>query len=286
MVRRTFLSILLSTSLAMAGVSAGTLAPPVQGGYLGFLTKATANPWNASFAGNLGWREVLYEADNPAFAYNFIGMEFVSQALIQELDVGARVVLQPTGFLQTSLAYHRISFPNGLVSMAHGTGASENEIWNLSRGLDAVWADQFTFLGALQKEFGSLQFRVETRWTRINIDDIRDSLYLPAEDLVVESRDDIMGLDVSVGYIFTAPILGAVGPCYSDVLSYEHDLDRQRAGFWFQAWPFSADDGEIKPYWTLRSKVELWSRHSTRAWEPRFELTLGWERNIFQKQKP
>lgn len=286
MVRRTFLSILLTTSLAMAGVSAGTLAPPVQGAYLGFRTKASANPWNASLAADLGWREVLYEAENPAFSYNFIGMEFVSQALIQELDVGARVVLQPTGFLQTSLAYHRISFPNGLVSMGNGTGASENEIWNLSRGLDAEWADQFTWLGALQKEFGSLQFRVETRWSRINIDDKRDSLYLPAEDLVVESRDDIMGLDVAVGYIFTAPILGAVGPCYSDILSYEHEVDRQRAGLWFQAWPFSADNGEIKPYWTLRSKVELWGRHGTRKWEPRFELTLGWERNIFQKQKP
>jgi hypothetical protein len=235
---------------------------------------------------DFGWREVMYQTEAPALAYNYIGMEFVSQAVVQELDFGVRVVLQPTSFLQTSLAYERIGYPFGLISLAGDPGRSENDIWNLSGGLSSDWADEFTWQWSVLKEIGSMQGRISGFWSRIDIDENRDSLYLPSQDIVVQSRDDIIGFDLFAGYISQAPFLTAIGPAVSTLTSIDHRVERDRAGVWLQAWPFSNRHGQVIPYWTIRSRVDVWTEHSSRRWEPRLELTIGWESNIFQPTPP
>src|ERR1035437_1067646 len=282
MLRQILLTFLLCGATAEAEVAEGTLVPSVQGAYLGVRTQATVNPWNVGVGWDFGWREVMYPAQNPAFAYNFIAMEFISQAIVQEADFGVRVVFQPTSFLQSSLAYHRIGYPTGLISLAANPGRSEDDIWNLSSGLHSDWADQFTWHCALQKEFGSIQGRFSGFWSRIDIDDFRDSLYLPSQDIVVQSRDDIFGAEFFVGYISQTPFLTAVGPAVSLLRSVDHKVDRNRAGIWLQTWPFSSRQGEVIPFWTVRSRLDIWTEHSSRKWEPRLELTIGWERNLFQ----
>ena len=282
MLRQILLTFLLCGAVADAEVAEGTMVPPVQGAYVGIRTQATANPWNAGVGADFGWREVMYEAQNPAFAYNYIGMEFISQAIVQEADFGVRVVFQPTSFLQSSLAYHRIGYPTGLISLAGNPNRSEDDIWDLSGGLRANWADQFTWHWAVQKEFGSIQGRLSAFWSRIDIDDTRDSLYLPSQDIIVQSRDDIFGAELFAGYIVQTPFLTATGPAISLLRSVDHKVDRNRAGMWLQTWPFSNRPGEVIPFWTIRSRLDFWTEHSSRRWEPRLELTIGWERNIFQ----
>jgi hypothetical protein len=286
MLRQILLTILLWGAMADAEVAEGTMVPPVQGAYAGVRTQATANPWNAGVGWDFGWREVLYEAHNPAFAYNYVGMEFISQAIVQEADFGVRVVLQPTSFLQTSLAYHRIGYPLGLISLSGNPSKSEDDIWRLSGNLHSNWADEFTWHVALQKEFGSIQGRFSGFWSRIDIDDTRDSLYLPSQDIVVQSRDDIFGAEFFAGYISQSYFLTALGPAVSFLRSFDHKVDRSRAGIWLQLWPFSNQQGEVIPYWTVRSRLDLWTEHSSHKWEPRLELTIGWERNLFQSSNP
>jgi hypothetical protein len=282
MSRRILVILLLSWAMADADVAEGVMVPPVEGAYLGFRTQATANPWNAGMGADFGWREVMYQAQAPALAYNYIGMEFLSQAIVQELDFGVRVVLQPTSFLQTSLTYERIGYPFGLISLAGDPGRSEDDIWNLSNGVTSNWADEFTWQWSVLKEIGSMQGRISGFWSRIDIDDTRDSLYLPSQDIVVQSRDDIIGLDFFAGYISQTPFLTAIGPAISTLTSIDHRVQRDRAGVWLQAWPFSQRHGQVIPYWTIRSRVDVWTEHSSRRWEPRLELTIGWESNIFQ----
>ena len=95
-------------------------------------------------------------------------------------------------------------------------------------------------------------------------------------------RDDIINLVASLGYVTEAPFLAAVGPVYSYTQAVDHEIERGRVGIWMQAWPFSSRSGEFVPFWTLRSRLDLWTTHTSRRWQPRLELTLGWERNIFQ----
>lgn len=285
MARRQIMSILLGLVPALATPPEGTLVPPVQGAYVGFRWQGTANPYDASFSCNLGWREVLYEAENPALAYNFIGMEFLSNTAAHELSVGARMFVQPTSFLQTGLSYERIGFPFGVLSLAGHPERTEDDVWTESYHLSPAWPDMFTWKWSVHREVGSFQGKFQGYWSRIDIDKSMDSIYVPNNDIVCRSRDDIMGLDMSLGYVFETPFLAAVGPVYSYATSVDHDIEQGRGGIWMQAWPFSSRSGEIIPYWTLRSRVDLWANHSSRQWQPRFELTLGWERNIFQPDR-
>jgi hypothetical protein len=286
MLRQILLTFLLCGATAEAEVAEGTLVPPVQGAYVGVRTQATANPWNAGVGWDFGWREVMYPAQSPAFAYNYIGMEFISQAIVQEADFGVRVVFQPTSFLQSSLDYHRIGYPTGLISLSGNPNRSEDDIWDLSGGLHSNWADEFTWHWAVQKEFGAIQGRVSAFWSRIDIDDTRDSLYLPSLDIISQSRDDIIGAEFFAGYMSQAPFLTAVGPAVSLLRSVDHKVDRDRAGIWLQAWPFSRRQGDVIPFWTVRSRLDIWTEHSSRRWEPRLELTIGWERNLFHPNSP
>ena len=279
---RVILSLLLLCGIARAEVAEGALVPAVQGAYVGIRAQATANPWNAGMGGDFGWREVMYESHDPALAYNFIGMEFVSQAIVQEQDFGVRVVLQPTSFLQTSLAYHRIAFPWGLVEMKGNPSRSEDDIWKLSDGVVNRWADQFTWQWSVQKEIGTIQGRFSGFWSRIDVDENRDSVYLPSLDIVSQTRDDILGFEFFAGHISQDPFLVAIGPAVSYLRSLNDQIERSRLGLWVQAWPFSKHQGEVIPFLTLRSRLDLWTDHPSRKWEPRVEVTLGWERNIFQ----
>lgn len=280
--RRQFMSILCGLSTCLAAPPEGTLVPPIQGAYLGFRSQVTANPWDASFSWNLGWREVVYSAEHPAFAYNFIGMEFLSQNATHEMSIGARMFVQPTSFTQSSLSYERIGFPFGVVSFAGKPNGSENDIWMGDHTLDPAWADMFTWRWSFHREVGVVQGRIQGSWSRIDIDRDMDSVYLPNSDIISRSRDDLMSIDASLGYVTEAPFLAAVGPVFSYIRSIDHGIERKRVGISMQAWPFSARSGEIKKYWTLRSRLDLWTSHASRRWQPRLELTLGWERNIFQ----
>ena len=282
---RILSTLLLVWATADAEVAEGTIVPPVQGAYLGARIQSTANPWNAGVGANFGWREVMYQAEHPAFSYNYIGMEFITQDIVQKLDFGVRVVFQPASFLQTSLAYDRIGYPFGLVSVSGQSNGSEDDIWNFSNGLQSSWADEFTLNVSVQKEIGNIQGRIQGRWSRLDIDNKRDSLYEPSEDIVLRSRDDIVGLEISAGYITQAPFLAAVGPAATYLRTFDHDIERTRAGLWIQAWPFSRKQGEVIPYWTVKSRLDLWTEHPTRQWQPRLELTIGWERNIFQSNQ-
>lgn len=276
------MSILLGAIPVLASPPEGTLVPPVQGAYVGFRSQVTANPWDASFSGNLGWREVIYPADHPALAYNFIGMEFLSQNSTHQLSIGARMFVQPASFFQSSLAYERIGFPFGVISFSGMPNRSENDIWVDGHDFDPAWADMFTWKWSIHREVGVLQGRLQGAWSRIDIDNSLDSVYLPNMDILSRSRDDLISLDASIGYVTETPFLAAVGPVYSYNQSVDHNIRRERMGIWMQAWPFSSRSGDIVPFWTLRSRLDLWTTHGSRQWQPRLELTLGWERNIFQ----
>lgn len=282
MARRQIMSILLGLVPALATPPEGTLVPPVQGAYVGFRSQATANPWDASFSWNLGWREVLYETPNPALAFNFIGMEFLSNTAVHEWSLGARMFVQPTSFLQTGLSYERIGFPFGVLSLAGHPDRTEDDVWTESYHLSPSWADMFSWKWSIHRETGALQGRVQGYWSRIDIDNSLDSIYVPNSDIVCRSRDDIMGVDLSLGYVFETPFLASIGPVYSYTQSIDHEIEQSRTGLWIQAWPFSTRAGEIIPYLTLRSRFDLWTDHASRKWQPRIELTFGWERNIFQ----
>jgi hypothetical protein len=281
---RAILSLLLLAGAARAEVAEGALVPAVQGAYIGIRAQATGNPWNAGMGWDFGWREVMYESSDAALAYNYIGMEFVSQAIVQEQDFGVRVVFQPTSFLHTSLAYHRIAYPFGLVSMAGNPNRSEDAIWDMPTGVQNRWADEFTWQWSVQKVIGTVQGRVSGHWSRIDIDANTDSLYLPSQDIVARSRDDIVGFEFQAGRFFQNPFLIEVGPAITTLRSFNDRIDRSRAGLWVQAWPFSNRKGDFIPFWTLRSRVDFWTEHPSRRGEPRLEVTLGWERNLFQPQ--
>ena len=105
-------------------------------------------------------------------------------------------------------------------------------------------------------------------------------------DILVQSRDDILGAEFFAGYISQTPFLTAAGPAVSLLRSVDHKIDRNRSGVWIQAWPFSNRQGDVIPYWTVRSRLDIWTEHSSRRWEPRVELTIGWERNLFQSSSP
>ncbi len=276
------MSLLAALAPVLAAPPEGTLVPPVQGAYFGFRSQATANPWDANVSWNLGWREVVYEAEHPALAYNFIGMEFLSQIAAHQSSIGARMFIQPVSFAQASLSYERIGFPFGVISFAGTPDRSENDIWMNNHVLDFSWGDMFTFRWSFQREVGILQGRLQGSWSRIDLDNAFDSVYLPNLDILSRSRDDLISVDASLGYVTETPFLAAVGPVFSYLQSIDHGIERKRVGVWMQAWPFSARNGEIKKYWTLRSRLDLWTTHSSRQWQPRLELTLGWERNIFQ----
>jgi len=276
------MSILFALVPVFAAPPEGTLVPPVQGAYLGFRSQATANPWDANFSWNLGWREVVYTTESPALAYNFIGMEFLSQTATHEGSLGARMFVQPASFFQTSLGYERIGFPFGLHSFSGHPDQSQDVIWMGGHTLDFAWADMFSWKWSFHREVGSLQWKIQGTWSRIDIDNSLDSLYIPNYDMISRSRDDIMSFDATMGYVTEAPFLAAVGPACSYSQSVDHKIEQSRVGVWMQAWPFSSRSGEIIPYWTLRSRLDLWTNHSSRQWQPRLELTLGWERNLFQ----
>lgn len=277
------MSILAALAPAMATPPAGTLVPPVQGAYIGFRTFATANPWDAGGFMNFGWREVVYAHDNPMLSYNFIGMEFLCKGATHDHSLGARLFVQPTSFFQTSLAYERILFPFGVTSFSGSPTKSEDDIWKQPLDWNDSWADMFSWKWSIHREVGILQWRLSGNWSRIDIDNSKDSVYVPGLDIIARSRDDIMSLDANIGYVTEAPFLAAVGPAYSYTQSVDHTIERGRVGVWMQAWPFSTSHGEIVPYWTLRSRLDLWTTHTSRRWQPRLELTLGWERNIFQQ---
>ena len=286
MARRILLAVpLLIWATAHAEVAEGTIVPPVQGAYLGARLQATANPWNAGVGADFGWREVMYQAENPALSYNYIGLEFLTQDIPQKLDFGVRVIFQPASFMQASLAYDRIGYPFGLFSTTEEPSRSEDDIWDVTNGIQSSWADEFTLNISLQKEIGNIQGRIQGRWSRLDIDNKRDHLYEPSEDIVLGSRDDIVGLDVSAGYISQLPFLSAVGPAATYLRTIDHNIERTRAGMWIQAWPFSRRQGDVIPFWTVKSRLDLWTEHPSRQWQPRLELTIGWERNIFQSNQ-
>ncbi len=282
MARRQFMSIFLALVPTFAKPPEGTLVPPVQGAYIGVRASGTANPWDAGGQANFGWREVLFTAEHPMLSYNFVGMEFMSRSATHDLALGARLFVQPVSFLQTSVAYERICYPFGLVSFTGHPDKSEDEIWTEPLEWNDSWADVFSWRWSVHREIGTLQGRISGTWSRIDVDNSLDSLYIPGFDLVARSRDDIMSLDASIGYVTEAPFLAAVGPVYSYTQSVDHEIERGRVGIWMQAWPFSSRSGEFVPFWTLRSRLDLWTTHTSRRWQPRLELTLGWERNIFQ----
>ncbi|MEN9309754.1 MAG: hypothetical protein RL173_3686 [Fibrobacterota bacterium] len=276
------MSILLALGPVLAAPPEGTLVPPVQGAYLGFRSQVTANPWDANFSWNFGWREVVYSSEAPALAYNFIGMEFMSQSATHEASLGARMFVQPTSFFQTSLGYERVGFPFGIISFQDRTSQTDDALWTSSHEIDPSWADMFSWKWSFHREVGTVQWRIQGNWSRIDIDNTLDYLYIPNYDLISRSRDDLLLLDATVGFVTEAPFLAAVGPSYNYAMSVDHGIEQSRAGVWMQAWPFSSRTGEIIPYWTLKSRLDIWLDHSSRQWQPRLELTLGWERNIFQ----
>lgn len=257
------------------------LVPPIQGAYLGWRSDATANPYGGAFRTALGWREKIYVCEGDWTGYNYVGGEFLGQARPHELHVGARMILQPWSFFQTSIAYERIAYPFGLLDVSEGGVTSEDDVWSSWRVDEARWGDAFTWSSSLQKEFGSFQFHLRGDWTRLDIDGSRDdSLYLPIDDIPVRSRDDILRVDGMIGVRVERPLLSAWGLAYNTTASLENDIQRRRVGVWAQAWPFSQRSDGLIRFWHVLGRLDLWLTHEHRAGQPRAEFSIGWERNL------
>ncbi len=282
----TSIAFLAATAIASASPAATeaaqSLVPPVRGSYLGWRTDAVANPYGGGLNGWFGWREPLFESPSDWFTYNFMGLEFSTSARSHEGHVGARLVMQPVSLLQASLDYRRIAFPWGLASLQRSRSPkTEDRIWDDWEWGEARWGDEFTGSASLQKEFGPVQGRFRFDWSRLDIDDSRDSLYIPSEDIPTSNRDDLLRWDASIGYLVARPFLSAWGVAYNQLNSVEAGYTRDRAGVWVQAWPFSSrSPSALMRYWSARARLDFWIRHELREAEPRFELSLGWEKNL------
>jgi hypothetical protein len=259
---------------------------------MGWRSDFTANNWGGNLSGSIGWREKLFVCDNPWSNYNFIGAELTSQFRMHESHFGARMMLQPWSFFQTSLAYERTSYPLGLMPLSPDKPQNEDHIWSQWDWGNPLWGDQFTWMMSLQKEFGSVQGKAKFEWSRIDIDSDSEFLYLPADDIPVRSRDDILRAETMIGYRIDQPFLSAWGLAHTAHISSPeafwlgwkpaegHEIIRRRAGIWAQAWPFSARSEGALRYWSLRTRLDIWFRHPTRQYEPRVEVSVGWERNM------
>lgn len=282
--RKLFACFLVATALATAPKAEDevSLVPPVRGAYLGWHADGTANPYGASTLGWFGWREPLFESSSDWLAYNFMGIEFSGAARTHELHVGARLMVQPASNMQVSLDYRRIAFPWGLASLTNRSPKEEDRIWDDWDWGAARWGDEFTGSISLQKEVGRIQGRFRADWSRLDVDLTgQKALYIPSEDIPTGSRDDIFRGDSYLGYRITKPFLSAWGVAYTIAHSVEADYTRDRAGVWFQAWPFSSrSPGALMRYWNTRARIDLWLDHELRKSEPRFEVSFGWEKNL------
>lgn len=279
-IRHLIAALTLLPALASAG-DERSLVPPVRGSYLGWRTEATGNPYGASISGWFGWREPLFESTSDLVAYNFMGIEFSGSTRSHESHIGARLVMQPISLFQASLDYRRTAYPWGLASLQNSSPKAEDRIWDEWEWGEARWGDEFTGSASLQKEYGPVQGRLRLDWSRLDIDATRDSLYIPSEDIPTNSRDDILRGDAAVGYRVARPFLSAWGVAYTQTRSVDAGYQRDRAGLWVQAWPFSSrSPSALMRYWSARARVDVWIRHDLRKAEPRLELSIGWEKNL------
>jgi len=279
--RNLFALVMIATAAGAAVGDENSLVPPVRGSYLGWRSEAVGNPYGANLIGWVGWRDPLFESTQDFCAYNFMGIEFSGSARSHESHIGARLMVQPISLVQLSLDYRRIAYPWGLVSLQHTSPKAEDRIWDTWDWGDARWGDEFTGTASIQKEYGPIQGRFKFDWSRLDIDDSRDSLYIPSEDIPCRSRDDILRGDASLGYLVASPFLSAWGVAYTDVRSVTAGYERDRAGLWVQAWPFSSrSPTAIMRYWHARARLDLWLHHELRKSEPRLEISIGWEKNL------
>lgn len=279
----TTLAFVLGLTLtASAADDTRSLVPPVGGSYLGWRTAASANPYGAGVQGWIGWREPLFGSPSDWFAYNFIGIEFSTSVRSHETHMGARLMMQPLSLVQASLDYRRVAFPWGLESLAGSRSPkAEDRIWDNWDWGEMRWGDEFTGSIGIQKEFGPVQGRFRLDWSRLDIDDSRDSLYIPSEDIPCSNREDILRGDASLGYLVARPFLSAWGLAYTRTSTAQSNYERDRFGIYVKAWPFSSrSPGANLRYWHARARLDLWHNHNLRASEPRLEVSIGWEKNL------
>lgn len=282
MVNNRILFALLTIGVVAASASdERSLVPPIRGSYLGWRSEAVANPYGASLSGWFGWREPLFESSSDLFAYNFMGIEFSGSGRSHESHIGARLMMQPVSIVQVSLDYRRIAYPWGLASLQSASPKAEDRIWDDWEWGEARWGDEFTGTASIQKEYGPVQGRLKMDWSRLDIDDARDSLYIPSEDIPIRGRDDILRGDASLGYLVASPFLSAWGIAYTQTRSIDAGYTRDRAGLWVQAWPFSSRaSSAVIRYWSARARFDMWLHHNLRKAEPRLEISIGWEKNL------
>lgn len=291
MIYRTVLLTLAAAGLALAS-DARNLAPAVQGPYLVWRGDLTVNPMNAGSYSALGWRERIYEHADPWLSFNHLGMELFADFHVYEFSVGSRLVVQPTSFATAALSYRLVNFPNGVASFEGGKRWSEarvhERLWR-DNPLDfQTFGDEFSLKLSLHKDWGAWQGSLPLEWARLDVrDELRDSIYIPSWDLLGRSRDDYVRFSPAVGYRFDAPFLFGVGLAHTVAWSADEEITQprvwnQRTGVWYQMWPFSGRSrGEMR-YWSMMARLDLWTRNEYKKLQPRLELSLGWDRNLFQ----
>jgi hypothetical protein len=285
MVHRSILFVLASVGLSLAS-DARNLAPAVQGPYLVWRGDLAVNPMDAGSYSALGWRERIYDDENPWLSYNHLGMELFGDFHPYELSVGSRMIVQPTSFFTAALSYRLVSFPDGVPSFAGGRSWSESQIdevmWKSPMNF-STFGDEFSLKLSLHKDWGPWQWSAPLEWARMDIrDDLRDSVYIPSWDLLARSRDDLVRFSPTVGYRFDSPFLFGVGLAHTVAWTVDHDIETQRTGVWYQMWPFSGREAGEMRYWSLSARVDLWTENQYKRMQPRLELNLGWDRNLMQ----
>jgi hypothetical protein len=280
------LYLLLAAGLACASPERN-LAPAAQGPYLAWKGNADLNPTDLKSYSALGWRERIYESDNPCLSYNYLGVEFFGNLRPSEFSGGSRMLVQPTSFFSASLTYRLIDYPRGVVSFAPDERWTESEInerlWKNHSFSFSTFADEFSLKLSLHKDWGAWQWEFPLEWGRYDIRDDTDRyVYIPSYDLLGDSRDDFVRISPMVGYRFDSPFLFGVGLAHTVTWTVSHQIRNQRTGVVYQMWPFSErKEGELLRYWSLSTRFDIWTENEYKRLQPRVEFSLGWDRNLF-----
>jgi hypothetical protein len=276
--------------LAMAAAHASNernLAPAVQGPYLVWKGELAVNPMSVGSYSALGWRERVYDSESPWLGYNFLGEEIFGDIHLNEISIGSRFLVHPNSFLSAALSYRLVCFPSGVASFEGKKSWDESdvkdELWHKNSLSFNTFGDEFSLKLSVHKDWGAWQGSIPLEWARLDIrDELRDSIYVPSWDLLSRSRDDFVKIAPMMGYRFDAPFLFGVGIAHTLSWTVDHDIASQRSGVWFHMWPFSArSSGEMR-YWSLFTRLDLWSQNQYKQFQPRLELNLGWDRNLLQ----